>query len=388
MTVRAAATAAAGTRPRVIGMGTASSRPTASGVLLAPPAVRWYGGAAISLIWLAIIGQQVVDRSESTASAVVGIALVVVFGLAFLVGAPVAWSTPRRFRMLVPAALLALSFCFFPWVGWNVTATWTYVGVLVGMCVLSWGVTFSAVIGLGAVALISGGVTWGWTEDILWLPAVIVSISLMMAAFGRTTTAMTQLRNTQAQLEALAVERERNRLGRDLHDILGHSLTVITVKAELAGRLLDVDPARARTEIGEVEELARGALADVRATAAGFRGVNVSGELAAARSALDAAGITADLPSSTDVVPADRRELAGWVVREGVTNVVRHSGATRCRVVFRAREVEVADDGIGPSTAATSSTGLAGLRERVEGSGARMSIGRSDLGGFSLKVML
>ena len=392
MTVRAVVisteTTVAGLRPRVIDMGTASSRPTASGVLLSPSARRWYVGAAISLIWLAITGQAVVDGSESTASTAVGIALVVVFGLAFLIGAPVAWSTPRRFRMLVPAALLALSFCFFPWVGWNVTASWTYVGVLVGMSILSWGVTMSAILGLGAVALVAGGMTSGWTEEILWLPAIIVSISLMMAAFGRTTVAMTQLRNTQAQLESLAVERERNRVGRDLHDILGHSLTVITVKAELAGRLIDVDPGRARTEIGEVEDLARGALADVRATAAGFRGVNVSGELAAARSALVAAGIVADLPSSTDVVPADHRELVGWVVREGVTNVVRHSGATLCRIVFRPREVEVADDGIGPSGAASTSTGLAGLRERVESSGARMSIGRSDLGGFRLTVML
>ncbi len=369
-------------------MDAAPTRPTASDLLLSGSARRWYFGAVISLIWLLNIGQDVVERSDSAASAVAGIALIALFALAFLVSVPLSWSTPRRFRMLVPAALLALSFSLFPWVGWNVIASWTYVGVLVGMSILSWRVAFTAIIGLGAAALVVSGATWGWTTDILWLPAIIVSISLMMAAFGRTTAAMTQLRNTQAQLEALAVERERNRLGRDLHDILGHSLTVITVKAELAGRLLDVDPARARTEIAEVEELARGALADVRATAAGFRGVNVSGELAAARSALDAAGIAADLPSSTDVVPADRRELAGWVVREGVTNVVRHSGATLCRIVFRPREIEVADDGVGPAAAAASSSGLAGLRERVESSGARMSVGRSDLGGFSLKVML
>jgi two-component system, NarL family, sensor histidine kinase DesK len=209
-----------------------------------------------------------------------------------------------------------------------------------------------------------------------------------MAAFARTTATIAQLRDTQAELELLAVERERNRMGRDLHDILGHSLTVITVKAELAGRLVDADPERARAEIGEVEGLARGALADVRATVAGFRGVNVSGELAAARSALTAAGIVADLPSSTDTVAADCRELAGWVIREGVTNVVRHSGASTCRISFRGREVEVADDGVGPSASATTSTGLSGLRERVEAVGGRMSVGRSDLGGFSLRVAL
>ncbi|WP_440710884.1 sensor histidine kinase [Herbiconiux sp. YIM B11900] len=351
-------------------------------------AASWYVGASIALIWLISIGQEIVLRSGSALAAAAGLALLLMFAVAFLIGAPLAWSLPAERRLLVCAGLLALSFTIFPWVGWGVVGTWTYVGVLVGVSVLSWRITWPLILGLGAAALIAAGLSDGWSEDILWLPAIIVSISLMMAAFGRTTAAMNRLRDTQAQLEVLAVERERNRVGRDLHDILGHSLTVITVKAELAGRLVEADPARARSEIAEVEALARGALVDVRATVAGFRGVNVSGELAAARSALDAAGIDAELPSSTDSVPADRRELAGWVVREGVTNVIRHSGAAHCRIVLRPTEIEVADDGCGPVAASASSTGLAGLRERVESAGARMSVGRSDLGGFSLRVLL
>ncbi|KAA9108466.1 sensor histidine kinase [Microbacterium rhizomatis] len=357
-------------------------------LLLSRGAVSWYTGGGIALIWLISIAQEVVAASGSVASAVIGVVLVVLFGVSFLIAAPVSWSLPRRHRLIVCAGLLALSFSLFPWIGWGVFGTWTYVGVLVGMSVLRWAVTWPVILGLGATALVVSGMVDGWTEDILWLPAIIVSISLMMAAFARTTAAMNQLRATQSQLEILAVERERNRVGRDLHDILGHSLTVITVKAELAGRLVDVDPARARAEIGEVEGLARGALADVRATVAGFRGVNISGELAAARSALDAAGIDADTPASTDSIPAPHRELAGWVVREGVTNVVRHSHAQRCRITLSPREIEIADDGVGPTRAAGSSTGLAGLRERVEAAGARMSVGRSDLGGFSLRVTL
>lgn len=357
-------------------------------VVFSRRATSWYFGASIALIWLISIGQEIVLHSGSALAAAAGIALLLVFAAAFLTGAPVAWSLPAERRLLVGAGLLALSFALFPWIGWGVVGTWTYVGVLVGISVLSWRITWTVILGLGAVALLAAGLSDGWSEDILWLPAIIVSISLMMAAFGRTTAAMNRLRDTQAQLEVLAVERERNRVGRDLHDILGHSLTVITVKAELAGRLVEADPARARNEIAEVEALARGALVDVRATVAGFRGVNVSGELAAARSALDAAGIDAELPSSTESVPAERRELAGWVVREGVTNVIRHSGASHCRIVLGRGEIEVADDGCGPTAAAASSSGLAGLRERVESAGARMSVGRSDLGGFSLKVLL
>ncbi|WP_291054311.1 histidine kinase [Herbiconiux sp.] len=357
-------------------------------IIFSRRAASWYFGASIALIWLISVGQEIVLQSGSALAMAAGLALLVVFAIAFLTGAPLAWSLPAERRLLVCAGLLALSFALFPWIGWGVVGTWTYVGVLVGVSVLSWRITWPVILGLGAVALLAAGLSDGWSEDILWLPAIIVSISLMMAAFGRTTAAMNRLRDTQAQLEVLAVERERNRVGRDLHDILGHSLTVITVKAELAGRLMEADPVRARSEIAEVEALARGALVDVRATVAGFRGVNVSGELAAARSALDAAGIDAEVPSSTESVPAERRELAGWIVREGVTNVIRHSGAAHCRIVLRADEIEVADDGCGPVAASASSSGLAGLRERVESAGARMSVGRSDLGGFSLRVLL
>jgi two-component system sensor histidine kinase DesK len=106
-------------------------------------------------------------------------------------------------------------------------------------------------------------------------------------------------------------------MARDVHDILGHSLTVITVKSELAARLMDVDPQRARSEIEDVETIARGALADVRTTVSGVRATTASGELVAARAALDAAGIEAELPLSTDNVPAANTELVGWVIREG-----------------------------------------------------------------------
>nr|WP_244954156.1 histidine kinase [Spelaeicoccus albus] len=189
-------------------------------------------------------------------------------------------------------------------------------------------------------------------------------------------------------MAALAVEEERGRVARDIHDILGHSLTVITVKAELAGRLVERDAIRAKAEINDVEQLSRAALTDVRATVAGYRDVNVVSELANARAVLEAAGITADLPTTTDTLPAEYRELAGWIIREGVTNVVRHSGATLCRVRMSPDMIEVADDGTGPQSGSAHchANGLDGLRERVEAAGALLRIGTSDLGGFSLQI--
>ena len=358
-------------------------------ILTARAARGWYVGGSISLIWLFIVATEAVAATHTAASSAVVIALLVIFGASFLVAIPVSRLLPLHLRLVPAAWLFLLSFSLFPWIGWGVRGVWSYVGVAIGMAVVRLRTTWLLLIALGAAALVTGVISDGWTESVLFLPAIIVSISAMMAAFGRNIAAMNALRATRDQMATMAVERERSRVARDLHDILGHSLTVITVKSELAGRLVDVDPAQARAEIGEVEALARGALADVRTTVAGYRGVTVAGELAAARAALDAAGIAAELPTATENVPADRRELAGWIVREGVTNVIRHAQASRCRVRLSGRSVSIEDDGVGPASAtATAGSGLIGLRERVEGAGGRLTLGRSDLGGFLLRVTL
>ncbi|MEU4689350.1 histidine kinase [Actinoplanes sp. NPDC023714] len=156
-----------------------------------------------------------------------------------------------------------------------------------------------------------------------------------------------RLRVAQGEIAALAVADERARIAADLHDILGHSLTVVTVKAELAQRLLDVDLDRARAELRDLESLARDALADVRATALGMRGISLPGEIAAARQALAAANIEADLPGAADDVPTRNRELFAWTIREAVTNIVRHSGARHAMVRLTPRSVEILDDGVG-----------------------------------------
>ena len=195
-----------------------------------------------------------------------------------------------------------------------------------------------------------------------------------------------ELAAAREEITRLAVEDERNRFARDLHDILGHSLTVVAVKAELAGRLVRLDPDRAEAEIAEVEGLARQALADVRSAVAGYRDVTLASELANARSALGAAGIDADLPVAIDEVPAGRRELFGWVVREGITNVLRHSGASRCQVRIGPSSVEITDDGTGTASDPSIGHGLRGLRERAEAAGGSLSVWRAPEGGFALTV--
>jgi two-component system sensor histidine kinase DesK len=195
-----------------------------------------------------------------------------------------------------------------------------------------------------------------------------------------------QLVAAQRRLASLAVEQERSRIASDLHDILGHSLTVITMKAELAGRLLDMDVDRARRELSEVENLSRDALADVRSTALGLRGVSLPAEIASARAALDAAGITARLPSVADDVPGPSREVFAWAIREAVTNLVPHSGASACEVRLTPRSVEILDNGRGAGTV-DGGQGLDGLRDRAHAIGARIEMGdRTDSRGFRVYV--
>jgi two-component system sensor histidine kinase DesK len=166
--------------------------------------------------------------------------------------------------------------------------------------------------------------------------------------------------------------------------LLGHSLTTITIKASLARRLSDRDPDRAAQEIGEVEDLARRSLAEVRAAVNSYREVTLAGELATGRELLRAAGIHAQLPNAADVVAPEYRDLFGWVVREGLTNVVRHARATRCTVELGWTFVEITDNGVGG--AAAPGNGLTGLRERVNAAGGVVRAGKLPAAGWQLRV--
>jgi two-component system sensor histidine kinase DesK len=346
---------------------------------------RWYIGALVGLAWLVNAGFDLFGSVPDAAGRTLIVALLLIYALAYLAVPPLNWTLQPRHRLLLPTALWALSFSFVPWLGFGIYSLWVYVGVVAAMSLLSFKVILAYIAVLTAAAAVFAWASGVQGDALFYLPAIIASVSLMMAAFGRVIGGMNQLRATQHELARLAVEQERSRVARDLHDILGHSLTVITVKAELAGRLIGSDPGGAAKEIAEVEDLARGALADVRSTVSGYRGVSIASELANARAALRSAGIEASLPGSVDAVPSEYRELFGWVVREGVTNVLRHSRATHCEVRLGSSFVEVVDDGRG-ATHGPAGSGLAGLRERVAASGLTMTADTRAEGGFRLRV--
>ena len=353
---------------------------------------RW--GWLAAGIWLFYLAQpfQEIASTQHGAMRVFGLATVILFAIAYLgffgwlrrVGLGTS-AIPMWQRLAYLAGMLALTFLMLPTAGQKALTCLVYIAAI-AMIALDVKVAVALVAVLLGGAELSMRLVPGWTDDGSYGFAIFLGA---LAVFGmrRAIQRSIELTATRQDMAELAVQEERNRFARDLHDILGHSLTVITVKAELAGRLIEANPDRAAAEVADVESLARAALADVRAAVAGYRELSLAGELVSARAALQAAEIKADLPTTIDEVPEDNRELFAWVVREGVTNVVRHSGAKRCRIRITASQIEVLDDGKGPTPGGgASGHGLVGLRERADEAGASVEVGRAPGTGFRLAV--
>ena len=233
---------------------------------------------------------------------------------------------------------------------------------------------------IGPIAILTGILfliprmipSWSASED-AWIALLGAGGACV---FGRYIMEQRRVaRILEQRTHELEINEERNRMARDMHDILGHSLTVIALKTELATRLVDTAPDQVKAELTEVQSLARSALADVRATVNSYRELSLAGELARATNVLTSAGVRADLPLTVEVVDPELRELFAWVVREGVTNVVRHAHASHCKVELTSDSIEVTDDGIGlDSAGAGDGHGLEGLRQRCQDNGADLTI--------------
>ncbi|AKU18902.1 hypothetical protein VV02_13095 [Luteipulveratus mongoliensis] len=286
----------------------------------------------------------------------------------------------RRLMLYVPLATAALVTTLL--VGQDGTATWVFLAV--AGC---WTFRLSIAIAIGLALIVAYELlAWldpGWDRDASLAGAILLAMIAVSGAMlaSRRQRALVDARRENARL---AVQEERNRVARDLHDILGHSLTVITVKAELAGRLFDADPERARREVTDLERLSRDALVDVRRAVEGYREISLAGELARAREGFAAADIEADVPKAIDEVESDLRELFAWTVREATTNIIRHSAARHATITVGPTSISIQDDGHGPQGDA-SGNGLRGLRERAVQAGAVLTT-RELSPGFELLV--
>ena len=350
--------------------------------------IFWPG---VFLFYLAQPFSQVLSGHYATWQIVVVVTALVVFAISYLWAVGHGQCSSHLVRALMIAWLslfpIGLSFILGPdmltFFTYMVAPALFFLPAFVGFA-LGLGAAISVVV---ATAVVTGTAQWDSAM-------ILVVLTLAMFAFTRLFRTVHELRATQGKMAELAVAEERSRLARDLHDVLGHSLTTITVKAGLARRVLEssTDRQRAIDEVHDVEMLARQAMTDVRATVSGYRTASLPAELVGARAALSAAGIAADLPRAVDNVTAGLQETFAYVLREGVTNVIRHSNASRCEVRLGESWLEVRDDGRCAAGQVTASRvtggghGLSGLAERVAAVDGTLEAGPLPEGGFLLRV--
>lgn len=224
-----------------------------------------------------------------------------------------------------------------------------------------------------SVAWVALGIPWQFLAN-FWVLCLIIGGMGIYGSLQRQRRA--ELRLSQDEVRRLAARAERERIGRDLHDLLGHTLSLVALKSELAGRLIERDPVAARHEIDEVARVARDALAQVRSAVSGIRAAALVSELASARLLLETAGIQMEYWTDADKLPSNVETCLALVLREAVTNIQRHARANRVeatviagaeRVVMRIR-----DDGRGGVNA--RGNGLTGMRERIVGCGGDLVI--------------
>ncbi len=240
----------------------------------------------------------------------------------------------------------------------------------------------------GVVCGLHAGGTW---NAVVTAYGTLLS-GMITAAILSLHDVIGQLRSTRQELARNAVSQERLRFSRDLHDLLGHTMSVVVVKAEAVRRLAPRDLDAALGQAADIESVARQALTEIREAVSGYRKGSLPAELDRARSVLDASGIALEVAESGPPLPPQAEALLGWVVREGVTNVVRHSGAASCRIELRSAEgrarLEITDDGDGSGAGGGSGTGLTGLTERISLAGGSLTCGPGARRGFRLAAEL
>lgn len=300
-------------------------------------------------VWLVYLLQPAVGvhKHASGIGAIAGYSIIVAFAACYLTAIATRWTgTSRRFWLLF-FAMLALTGTETLFAHADAFVFCVYIAVLTVAAVQRFGPPIVVALALIATFVPRLVTSWGGRADYSSGLAVLL-VSLAMYGFFSIVASNVALDAARAEVARLAAENERSRIARDLHDLLGHSLTTITVKAGLARRLAERgEAARATAEITEVEELTRRTLGEVRAAVSGYRDVTLAGELASSREVMRAAGITLTLPSGVDTVDEDLADVFGWVVRESITNVVRHSRASHCAIGLGQRWIEIVDDGRG-----------------------------------------
>jgi two-component system sensor histidine kinase DesK len=280
-----------------------------------------------------------------------------------------------RRQLLLGAGIAAVGYALVPWnLGGN---TFLIYAIALGAHALPVATAVSTMLAL--LALLAAQIAWlspgAWPY--VAITAAVGTMVLVGTAYARVDARRNaQLRLGQEEVQRLARSAERERIGRDLHDLLGHTLSLIALKSELALKLFERDPAQARVQMAEVERITRDALAQVRRAVSGIRAAGIETELASARLGLLSAGISLDYTLAPLALPVETETVLALAVREAVTNVLRHAHASRVEVELTGTErtatLTLSDDGRGGTI--VPGNGLTGMRERLEQLGGSLEV--------------
>lgn len=354
----------------------------------------WSGhgpGVWAVLVWVPLLLLDPILSVADTGSPALA-ALVIIAVAGTFIGAVVSGQRPRLREKYVPESLLLAEFALTVAATMGYGRHWYIMFVLLAIGVGAlveprWaGPAILTLTGVSAGLLSARS---GW--DHAWGTALSVLLSgASTFLFYRLSVAIAELNRTREELARIAVSEERLRFSRDLHDLLGHTLSVMVVKAEVVRRLIPRDPELAAEHARDIETIGREGLVEVRQAVNGYRNPTLAAELTRARDALSAAGISVEVIEAGRPIPPDIDALLGWIVREGATNVIRHSGAGRCTIAVRVDSgvirLDLTDDGHGTDPGPDGG-GLRGLRERVAAAGGSLEAGRLPAG-FGIAVDL
>lgn len=366
----------------------------------------WRANWLLSTVWLifvcfpvfSVIFNDQLGVEQKVAATAIALVFVVVYALGFRQAIQCAHDPAGpsfgRAAWLYLAVLALLTSIGLVVAGWGMLGLMPY---LVSFAVFNLGWTAVLVIApLCLVFTVAGPLLAGVYDD-LWILtpvtfAVAIGMVLIRIVDGRE-------RNRAILQTELVVSDERDRVARDVHDVLGHSLTAVVLKAELAERLLqqvtpstDAEQAavdRCGDELVELQAISRRALAEIRSTVGGLRNPTLTDEVSVARTVLADGGVTLTVLGDPAEVPDQYRSTLAWVVRESVTNIVRHAKAANCEVEFGAEAnslLRITDDGVGLDSSGDEGNGLRGLRERALAVGVGLKVESLESGGTRVEV--
>jgi two-component system sensor histidine kinase DesK len=338
-------------------------------------------------LWVVYLGFFYPDPVLSHASARIW-ALDIVAGIVFLLAYFGLFMLQRPRAMLHIGVMVLLGVLCMP-INSGAGTFFIFAAAMLPFCVNSKTASAIGLVTIATIGAIEGLLLRvnGWT---LFFSAIFpIFVGTGNTFFAERTRMHRKLRRANEEIEHLAKVAERERIARDLHDVLGHTLSVITLKSELAGKLIDRDPERAGKEIREVEEISRQALSEVRDAIRGYRSKGLVAELAQAKATLETAGLAVQCDAASSMqLPPIQESVLSLAVREGVTNVVRHANARSCRLRIEQQNgicrLEIADDGQGFTS--MEGNGLRGMRERVEMLGGTLD--RRNKSGTTLTITL